>query len=156
MKTILFSAALSILSLSAYAQNPAGVNFKIVSASGSGNFCMDAQDNRKADGTNVFMYTCHGRENQRWAITTATQGSAIIGTGGYCLDVRGGAKSPGAPVQLYQCHFGGNQRFLIGSDGTIKEQSSGNCLQAKADKDGAPIVLAPCKGAPTEKWRFEQ
>ena len=120
---------------------------------------MDAQDNKKADGTKVFLFACHGKENQRWTVTTAeaeSGGSAIVGTGGYCLDVRGYSRSAGAPVQLYKCHFGGNQKFVMGRDGTIKEQSSGNCLQATAEKDGAAITLGACTGAPAEKWRLEQ
>ena len=157
MKATLLLVALTLLPLSALAQYTAGTHFKIVSMSGAGNFCMDAADNKKADGTRVSMFTCHGQENQRWTVATSTEaGTAIIGTGGFCLDVRSASTSAGAPVQLYQCHFKGNQRFVIGRDNTIKEQSSGKCLQAAADKNGAPIVLAPCTGAVTEKWRFEQ
>ena len=157
MKLILLLTAVSLLPLSLSAQYTAGTHFKIVSMGGGGNYCMDAQDNKKSDGTKVFLYTCTGHENQRWTVTTSTESaSAIVGTGGYCLDVRGSSTSAGAPVQLYQCHFKGNQRFIVSRDNTIKEQSSGKCLQATAEKEGAPIVLAACTGAQTEKWRFEQ
>ena len=159
MKLLLFISCLSLVPSSAHAQFVAGVNFKAISASGSGNYCMDAADNRKNDGTKVFMFTCHGRENQRWTVTTGAEGtSAIIGTGGYCLDVRGGVKesAAGTPVQLWKCNFNSNQRFTVGRDGTVKEQASGKCLQATADKEGAAIVIQACTGAPTEKWRFEQ
>lgn len=79
-----------------------------------------------------------------------------MGEGGYCLDVRGHSTAAGAPVQLYACHFQANQRFTVGRDGTIKEVQSGQCLQAEADKSGAAIVLAPCKGVPFEKWHVQQ
>ncbi len=160
MKPFLLVAALSFIPLIARAQDVTGVNLKAVSLSKSGNYCMDAQDNKKADGTRVFLYTCHGRENQRWTVTTAADaGSAIIGTGGYCLDVRGGASrsaATGTPVQLWKCNFNTNQKFSVEPDGTIKEQATGKCLQASSDKDGAPIVIQACTGAPTEKWRFER
>lgn len=157
MRQILLVVTLSLAPLLTYAQVTAGVNWKIVSASGAGHFCMDADENRKADGTKVFMYPCHGTENQRWTVTTGAEGtSALVGTGGYCLDVRGGAAGTGTPVQLWKCHFGKNQRFVIGMDGTIKEEGTGKCLQASADKAGAAIVIAPCTGNVTEKWKVEQ
>jgi hypothetical protein len=157
MRHILLLVALSLLSLPTYAQVTAGVNWKIVSASGAGHFCMDAAGNKKADGTKVFMYPCHGRENQRWTVTTDAEGtSALIGTGGYCLDVRGAGSGTGTPVQLYKCHFGKNQRFALGADGTIKEEGTGKCLQASADKEGAAIIIAPCTGNVTEKWKVEE
>ena len=158
MKLILLLSCISLVPSSIHAQFVAGVNLKAISASGSGNYCMDAADNRKNDGTQVFMVTCHGRENQRWTVTTAAAGtSAIVGTGGYCLDVRGGvaASATGTPVQLWKCNFNANQRFVVGRDGTIKEQASGKCLQATADREGAPIVIQACTGGPTEKWRLE-
>ncbi len=128
-----------------------------MSSSGKGNFCTGAQENRGADGTKVYMLPCHEGQNQRWTITTsAERGAAIVGVGGYCLDVRGSSTAPGAPVQLYACHFKANQRFIVSRDGTIKEQSSGNCLQAEADKPGAAIVLAACKGVPSEKWHVQE
>ena len=157
MRHILPLVVLSLSPLLTYAQVSPGVGLKIVSASAAGHFCMDAEGNRKTDGTRVFMYPCHGHENQRWTVTTGAEGtSALIGTGGYCLDVRGAATGTGTPVQLWKCHFGKNQRFVIGSDGTIKEEGTGKCLQASADKPAAAIIIAPCTGAVTEKWKGEE
>ena len=122
------------------------------------NMCFDAEGDHKTDGDKVFMYKCHGRENQRWAVTHDTNGqSAIIGLGGYCLDVRGThSRKDGTPVQLWQCHYGKNQRFTVTPEGQIKEVESGKCLIALQEGDRAPVVLDDCIGTPLEKWRFVQ
>jgi hypothetical protein len=109
--------------------NEFGTSLTIRSAPGGGQFCMDASGDRQADGTPVFLYRCHGRENQRWTVTRNVDGtSAITGTGGLCLDVRGHGASDGTPVQLWQCHFGANQRFRVFDDGRIQEVQTGKCL----------------------------
>ena len=114
-----------------------GTNLMIASAPGGGQFCMDAQGDRKADGTPVYIFRCHGRENQRWTVTRNVDGtSAITGTGGLCLDVRGGGTRDGTPVQLWQCHFGGNQRFRVLDDGRIQEVGSGKCLMVMPEWGG--------------------
>ncbi len=106
-----------------------GNGLTIRSAPGGNQFCMDAKGDQKGDGTPVFLWRCHGRENQRWTVTHNVDGtSAIVGTGGLCLDVRGNGKQDGTPVQLWQCHFGANQRFRVFDDGRIQEVASGRCL----------------------------
>jgi alpha-galactosidase len=157
MKSVLLVTALSLLPLAASAQYTDGLNMRIMSASGKGNFCMGSQEERGADGEKVFMLPCREVPNQRWTITTsAGGGAAIVGIGGYCLDVRSHSMAAGAPVQLYACHFQNNQRFAVGRDGTIKEVQSAKCLQAEGDRSGAPIVLESCKGVPAEKWHIQQ
>ncbi len=133
----------------------AGANLKIVSK--AGDFCMDAKGDKKADGTPVFMYKCHGHENQRWSVTESNDGkSAIVGVGGYCLDVRGAhSKKDGTPIQLWKCHFGDNQRFVVANDGHIKEAASGKCLMGTNEKDGAAIVLDECGSTKGELWSFK-
>lgn len=129
-------AASAMFSQLAHA-NEFGTNFMIASAPGGGQFCMDAAGNGKVDGTPVFLFHCHGRENQRWTITHNVDGSsAITGTGGLCLDVRGGGARDGTPVQLWQCHFGGNQRFRVFDDGRIQEVGSGKCLMVMPEWGG--------------------
>ncbi len=109
--------------------NQFGNGMTIRSAAGDDQFCMDAQGDRKGDGTQVYLWLCHGLENQRWTITRNGDGtSTIVGTGGYCLDVRGNGTADGTPIQLYQCHYGPNQRFRVFDDGRIQEVASGKCL----------------------------
>ncbi len=160
MKALLLVTALPLLALAASAQSQytAGIHMRIMSASQKGNYCMGSQGETGTNGEKVYMLPCQAGLNQRWTITAASGpgGAAIIGVGGYCLDVRSHSTAAGAPVQLWGCHFQKNQRFLVGRDGTIKDVESGKCLQAEADKPGAPIVLEACKGNPFEKWHIEQ
>jgi Ricin-type beta-trefoil lectin domain len=119
---------LSLLCMSASA-NEYGANLTIRSAPGGDQFCMDAKGDRQGDGTPVFLWRCHGRENQRWTVTHNADGTSIVtGTGGLCLDVRGNGSRDGTPVHLWQCHFGGNQRFRFFDDGRIQEVGTGKCL----------------------------
>jgi len=186
LQTVLIAIGLfasTMFAPSAYA-NEFGTHLMITSAPGGGRFCMDADGDRKADGTRVFLYQCHGRENQRWSVTHNVDGtSAITGAGGLCLDVRGNGSHNGTPVQLYQCHFGANQRFRIFDDGRIQEVASGKCLMVLpewmnhdhdaddrwiwdrlaardydhvrfAERDGAPIVLHECEERALQFWRL--
>jgi len=137
---------------------PTGLNYTIHVATGANKFCMDAKDNRQNEGTEIFVWRCHGRENQRWTVTKDQDGTAtLIGTGGFCLDVRGQtATANGTPVQLWRCHFQKNQRFSLGPDFRIREVESHKCLQALKPQDGSPVVLDTCHNNETEVWHFEQ
>ena len=146
-----------LLSTSAFAQDPStGVSVQIQPQTGNGRLCVDARGNRDQDGTPVFIYQCHGSENQRWTITSSVRNAhAIIGIGGYCLDVRGlNATANGTPAQLYKCHFGDNQLFGLTPEGRIIEARSGKCLTAALTQEGSPLILAPCQNTPQETFTF--
>jgi hypothetical protein len=149
---------LSVLMLVAVAY-PYGTNMTIRSVAGGDQYCLDASlDHREKDGDPVYVFKCHGRENQRWAVTHDTNGeSAVVGLGGYCLDVRGEhSRANGTPVELWECHYGKNQRFRVLPTGEIKEVESGKCLMALKEGDRAPVVLDTCQNSPLEKWHFVQ
>jgi len=153
MRKLLLFALLLIASVAAHAQDPnTGVGVQIQPVIGNGHFCLDARGDRDQDGVPVFIYMCHGSENQRWTITASQDNKrAIIGIGGYCLDVRGnGPQGNGTPTQLWKCHFGDNQRFAFSPDGRIREVRTGKCLIAVAPQDGAPLVLDTCRNTPQE------
>ena len=156
-KIAIFLAALVFYSIgTAYAGG--GTNFTVHNEFGGDHLCMDASlDHGVHDGDPVYVYRCHGRENQRWTVTQSVGGqSAIVGVDGYCLDVRGASKQAGTPVQLYQCHFGGNQKFVVQQEGHIKETGSGNCLASLGTKDRSPIVLDFCQDSPNQIWLFQK
>ena len=150
-----FLAAASVAE-SAYAVG--GNHLTIHSELAGGHFCMDASlDHGVHDGDPVYVFKCHGRENQRWTVTQSVNNeSAIVGVDGYCADVRGGSKQDGAPLQLYQCHFGSNQKFSVQQDGHVKELGSGKCLAATSNRDRSPIILDFCQASPNQIWFLER
>lgn len=137
----------------------AGTHVTIRSVAGNDQFCLDASlDHREQDGDPVYVFRCHGRENQRWTITQGVNGqSLLIGLGGYCLDVRGmHSRADNTPVQLWKCHYGANQRFNLLPNGQIKEVESQKCLQARSEGDRAPVVLDTCLDKPLERWHVQE
>jgi Ricin-type beta-trefoil lectin domain len=153
-RALLLVAAVA-LSASAARAEAHGTNFKVKLA--TADFCMDAEGDHQKDGDKVFLYKCHGKENQRWTLTTETGGGlAVVGTGGFCLDVRGThSKADGTPVQLWACHFGPNQRFKYENE-HLKEVASGKCLLATDVKNAASIVLDECVNEPNQRWVLQR
>jgi len=155
-KTLVVLVGLAALLLVAVAY-PSGQNLTIRSVAGGDQYCLDASlDHRAAEGDPVYLFKCHGRENQRWVVTHDQNGqSAIIGLDGYCLDVRGAhSKADGTPVQLWSCHYGSNQRFYVAQGGAIKEVTSGKCLMPLGEADRAPVVIDTRLNTPQEFWHF--
>ena len=153
----LFLIAITVgLTGTAYAQG--GTHLTIHNELGDDHLCMDASlDHGIHDGDPVYIYRCHGRENQRWTVTQSIHGeSALVGVDGFCLDVSGAEKHDGTPVQLYQCHFGSNQRFVVQQEGHIKEVGSGKCLASRGNKDRSPVVIEDCHDTPNQIWLFEK
>jgi hypothetical protein len=153
----------------AAAEEMHGVGFVLVSAleANGKKFCMDASLDAKAETKTwgeVYIYECHGRENQRWSLTDGADGtSAIIGHRGMCLDVRGRQKKDGTPIQLWKCHYQANQRFVAVSDAKdrslfrIKETSNrGSCLTVGPQAgDRKPVFLDECdEQTKQQTWRI--
>ncbi|MBV8656435.1 MAG: ricin-type beta-trefoil lectin domain protein [Burkholderiales bacterium] len=158
MKKVLSFVFAVLMSATGAAYAQGGTHLTIHNELGNDHLCMDASlDHGVKDGDPVYVYRCHGRDNQRWTVTQSVGGqSAIVGVDGYCLDVRGASKQAGAPVQLYQCHFGGNQKFVVQQEGHIKEVASGKCLASLGTHDRSPIVLDYCQDSPNQIWLFER
>jgi cytochrome c len=115
---------------------------------GIGGKCLDVQGGSSADGTPVILWSCHGRENQRWEVSNG----AIKGNGGKCLDVKGGVAADGTSVILWPCHGGENQRWEV-INGAIKG-IGGKCLDVKGGgaADGSSIILWSCHGKENQRW----
>jgi len=120
----------------------------------SPDLCFDAKGNRAVPHTPIEVFSCHGRENQRWFLGGGpTGGTTITGIGGLCLDIHGARSRDGASAQLYPCNGGGNQEFKITPDGRIHEVANGECLTATGGAPGSRIVVAPCDAQnPGQAW----
>lgn len=104
--------------------------------------CLDVAGGRPAPRAPVQLFSCHGRENQRWNLAPGADGATITGIGGLCLDIRGVRSANGASAEVFPCNGGGNQQFRMLADGRMQEVSTGKCLTAMGD--GAPLVVEPC------------
>ena len=114
--------------------------------------CLDAQDGRTADGTNIQLETCGYGEHQKWTYDTGTK--EIKGIGGKCLDVQGGSPVDGANIQLFACSGGDSQQWSYHPHTQHIKSLDGKCLdvEAASGADGSNIQLYTCDGNADQKW----
>ena len=125
-------------------QHVQGANY-VLHASGNQSLCVDAKGDKPADGTQLELYGCHGKENQRWTFENRGQNaSSIHGIGNLCIDVTAGASADGSPVELYACNNQKNQGWRHFEDGRIRELQTGKCLTATGVAQGAAVVISRC------------
>lgn len=117
--------------------------------------CLDVEGYGTTPGSNVWTFTCHpgdhdpAHQNQGWSVApNGTKGDSIISQlSGLCLSAQGGLEAPGANVDLETCGSqSAGQIWVIGQDGTIRDASSGLCL------DTNPPPLQPCAAAPVSGY----
>jgi hypothetical protein len=123
---------------------------------------MDASLDPNAHNANwekLYVYQCHGRENQRFTLTDNADGvnAAIVGHQGRCMDVSHAGTTDDTRVQLWRCHFGDNQRFTYNpATHQITDAHSGKCLASAGAADRSGIVLDDCsKGGAREGWLLQ-
>ncbi len=117
-------------------------------------YCIDAAQDRTAKRTPVRLFSCHGRENQRWTMSAGSAGStAVAGVAGLCLDLHASHAADGTNAQLSPCNGGGTQQFSYDSGGRLRDVTSGKCLTVTKAARGAPILVEPCDpGNPGQVW----
>jgi hypothetical protein len=126
-------------------QRVTGANY-VIHASANPNLCFDVRGDKAAANQELWLYNCHGKENQRFAFVDK-QGdtSNVTGIGGLCVDVHGGATADGSPVNVYPCgNDQPNQVFRHFQDGRIHEVQSHKCLTANPMAEGTHITIATC------------
>jgi len=82
-------------------------NVTIRSIGGADALCMDARGDRKGDGTEVVLFRCHVRENQRFTFTM--DGKIREVESGKCLMALGEGER--APIVLDECEGTSLQRW---------------------------------------------
>ncbi|HEY0638004.1 MAG TPA: RICIN domain-containing protein [Pseudonocardiaceae bacterium] len=138
--------------------NPTEAPRAMIVSVGSGK-CADAPNKRSQ--VQIYQYTCHGRDNQRWTFVKTRRGGeykVVNADTGKCLDVYGNHRSNGTRVIQANCHGRANQRWLVTMLGreqfTLKSVNAGKCLDvtgASRDNEAGFIVWA-CHKKPNQRW----
>ena len=111
------------------------------------NRCLDAKGGRAIIKGEVWLYDCHGRDNQRWSFVDLSNGGvAIEGIGGLCLDaVEWPNRREKTRVQLYPCAEDQvGETFRVYADGRIHEVFSNRCLTVIGADSLTPVTLEEC------------
>nr|WP_221379287.1 ricin-type beta-trefoil lectin domain protein [Actinoplanes polyasparticus] len=110
--------------------------------------CLDVPNSNTANGTQPVIWDCNNAGNQRW--TTSGQTLQALGK---CLDSPAGATA-GAKAQVWDCNGGANQQWTFQSNGTIRNNQSGLCLDVNNNQtaNGTLTLLWTCTGAANQQW----
>ncbi|WP_432832846.1 ricin-type beta-trefoil lectin domain protein [Dactylosporangium sp. CA-092794] len=118
----------------------------------TGALCLDIANGHSEDGAALQTIGCFGGAFQQWVrLTDGTQAWKNPITG-KCLDTNGGAN--GSAVRLWTCNGSAAQRWLRQPDGTLKNPSSGRCLDISGYNlaaSGSPNLF-DCTGRWNQVW----
>jgi fructan beta-fructosidase len=116
------------------------------------NRCLDARGTW-TNGDPLQLYDCVGTYNQEWLGPELVSPISTVGQAqAYCVD-----RDENGTVNTWTCNGGSWQSWRFGSDGTLREQSTGRCLQASGTTNNTKVFAVACPSAgatpPTsEKW----
>ena len=124
----------------------------------------DVYDNGKSDGTKVQSWSTDSDGNQRWRITTDSDGYSTIvnAQSGKALDVPGGTFNDLEQLQIYTSNEGKAQKWKI------VEQANGYKVLWAGDEryaidlaywstdNGAMLILGGDSGNPNQRWTFKK
>jgi glucose/arabinose dehydrogenase len=115
--------------------------------------CLDVYSGSTQLKARVVIYTCHGRANQTWRLTTTGE-LRVYDNPARCLDVDNGDITSPAIVQTYACNGAANQRWTINADGTIVGVQSGLCLDVTGGEtaNNSEVELYTCHGGDNQRW----
>jgi hypothetical protein len=139
-------------------QHVSGGNYMIRSMSNN-NLCMDVRGDQAKANQEVWLWDCHGKENQRYAwVDQPNNASNVRGIGGLCLDVHGAQTSDGTAVNLFPCGPDKpNQTWRYFEDGRIREVQSNKCLTVGSAAKDQQVVLSTCqRGNTNQQWALTQ
>lgn len=141
-------------------QHIAGGNYEVHPRNNPG-LCLDVKGDKAAAGTEVFLFSCHGKPNQRWSFVDQPQPPNAVnvqGLGGLCLDVANNSTADGTPINLFPCGpEKPNQTFRLFQDGQLRELHSDRCLTVGQAAEGQQLTLASCaEGNMNQVWTMSQ
>ncbi len=112
--------------------------------------CVDVPGGSRAQGTQLAIWSCHGGENQRFAL----QGNGEIRVyGSLCVDALGGGGRDGDAIGIWPCNGGANQRWQLTGSGELKG-INGKCVDIAGggSAPGTKLVLWSCHGGLNQRW----
>ena len=123
---------------------------------------LDVEGYSQEDGANVFQWSLHGGQNQRWTLIPAEENYYYIVAehSDKVLDVAGISPKNGANVFQWSLLGGTNQQWkLVLSEGEyyhIIAKHSGKALDVKGfgQEDGANVFQWPLLGGTNQQWKL--
>ena len=88
------------------------------------------------NGTQLEVWDCNGGANQKITYSSSAKTLKVLGK---CLDIAGGVNANSTPLQLATCNGGGYQNWVVNSNGSISNPTTGRCIDSPA---GATAVVA--------------
>ena len=111
-----------------------------------GGGCADVWGGGTARGTKVDLYSCNdGAPSQQWSFVPYITGGSVgaIEALGQCLNPVNSGNGLGTPLEMNSCTRGVAQKFQWQSNGTVRNISSGLCVEATGTL-GAQLKLNMC------------
>jgi hypothetical protein len=106
--------------------------------------CLDIDQAKMADGTNVMQWPCNGGANQRWSYEPATGLVRSMQDPHFCLD-NTGSYANGANVVIWTCNGNSNQRFVFDS-------ATGALAMRHAPAQAVEALLGAGAGGNVQTW----
>jgi hypothetical protein len=147
-------------------RHPVTTNTGIFTAGVGNNLCLNDDNGKIASGNAIETWTCTGTSNEEWSLTPyGTIVFAGTGTGsgstnsGDCLDVAtsdttGWTAPNNTPIQLRPCAGTPNQQWVLRSNNSLYNPSSGRCLDdpGSSTTPGAKLQVYTCNNSTAQQW----
>jgi hypothetical protein len=120
------------------------------------NFCLDVAGWGKNNFDRLFMWDCHGGDNQRFTYDDKQQ--ITIKDTGKCLDVLGWGTANGTQVIQYDCHGGTNQTWEYDNQFRLHPRfAPSKCLTVanNSDRNETNVVIEDCHSGENQKWYIQ-
>ncbi len=109
--------------------------------------CLD----RDKSTNQLILWGCHGKSNQ--VFTLATSGRTEIRVNNGCLAAASNSRSP---VYVATCNGARSQTWMVMSNGTIRNDSSGLCLDVDGGgrNERTPVITFKCNGKSNQRFNL--
>lgn len=133
-----------------YDPGPGGGGYQVqvlLSPSHAPGMCVD----RDKSTNQLILWGCHGKSNQVFTLSQGGRTSIRIGNG--CVTASPSSRSP---VYAAACNGGREQTWTVLNDRTIRNESSGLCLDVDGGgrSERTPIITFRCSGRSNQRFNL--